>query len=46
VNDIIKDIKTQTNAVWEKYGWIIIASNLIFGLAFIFMVLSKKNEQP
>ena len=37
-------IKTQTNAVWEKWGWIIIVANLLFGIAFLVMLFTNKDQ--
>ena len=41
---ITEKLKTQANEVWTNYGWIIIISNLLFGLAFLYMVLKKKEK--
>jgi hypothetical protein len=37
-------LKTQANEAWTNYGWILIISNLIFGIAFLYMVLRKRSE--
>ena len=41
---MIDNIRTQTNAVWEQWGWTVIGANLIFGVIFLFMLLGKSNE--
>lgn len=40
---ITEKLKTQANEVWTNYGWILIISNMLFGLAFLYMVLRKKE---
>ncbi len=37
-------IRTQTNAVWEKWGWITIVANLLFGITFFVMLFTQKDQ--
>jgi len=41
---ITEKLKTQANEAWTNYGWILIISNFLFGLAFLYMVLKKKEK--
>jgi len=41
---MINNIRKQTNAVWEQWGWTVIGANLIFGVIFLFLLLSKKSD--
>ncbi len=42
---MIDKIRSQTNAVWEKYGWIIIIANLLFGIAFLVMIFTGNDQK-
>jgi len=41
--EIIERIRENTNEAWARYGWMLIVANLLFGVAFLFMVLRKKE---
>lgn len=41
---ITEKLRTQANEVWTNYGWILIMANMLFGLAFLYMVLKKKEK--
>jgi len=42
--EIIERIRENTNEAWARYGWILILSNLLFGVAFLYMVLKKRSK--
>lgn len=41
---MIENIRKQTNAVWEQWGWTIIGANPIFGVIFLVLLLGKNSD--
>ncbi|MFH0772542.1 MAG: hypothetical protein V1933_07990 [Candidatus Omnitrophota bacterium] len=46
MDGIIKKIEDVHKDVTAKFGWIIIGANLIFWLAVLVMIITKKDDIP
>lgn len=44
MNITLANIREQTTEVSQKYGWILLTANIIYGLIFVALVLTKANK--